>query len=108
MTNFDIPFDNNGSEQDIRNGKIKQKISRCISSEKGAKWYCRIRSYASSAQEVVAKGRITPLVSSSRRRGSISQSTPSFAGVTAGESDLCDTLKGGNNDKGHASYLQDR
>lgn len=51
MTNLNIPFDNNGSEQDIRNGKVKQKISGCIRSRKGAKWYCRIRSYVSSARK---------------------------------------------------------
>ena len=51
MTNLNIPFDNNGSKQDIRNGKVKQKISGCIRSEKGAKWYCRIRSYVSSARK---------------------------------------------------------
>ncbi|MGI9276907.1 MAG: IS66 family transposase [Endozoicomonas sp.] len=53
MTNLYTPFDNNGSEQDIRNGKVKQKISGCISirSKKGTKWYCRIRSYVSSARK---------------------------------------------------------
>ena len=51
MTDLTIPFDNNGSEQDIRNGKVKQKISGCIRSKKGAKWYGRIRSYISSARK---------------------------------------------------------
>ena len=51
MTDLNIPFDNNGSEQDIRNGKVKQKISGCIRSKKGAKWYARIRSYVSSARK---------------------------------------------------------
>ena len=45
MTDFDIPFDNHGSEQDVRNGKVKQTISGCFRSEKGAKWYARVNQY---------------------------------------------------------------
>ena len=51
LTNFTIPFDNNGSEQDVRNGKVQQKISGCFRSAKGERFYARIRSYVSSARK---------------------------------------------------------